>query len=444
MVVRGRRPLWRVTGQLLAASVSGSILVVGVWSVTDVRPASGYHETLSVLLPGNPLEGSRLFTGKGCLRCHAVHGVGGTAGPDLGRGILNRPLLEIAGVMWNHSPGMEHLFQERRIARPSFEPQEMASLLAFLYYLGSLDPSGDVAVGARLFRQKGCQTCHSLGGRGGHVGPELDRYSRYASPLYLTAGLWRHGRAMAEAMRKRRVPRPTFEGNDIPDLLAYIRSMGAGTERVYVPPGSPKRGEALFTEKRCVECHAIRGHGGNVGPDLGTKVKGSLMRIAGAMWNHGPRMWAAMAERGIEVPALSPEEMADLIGYLYFFQFIDPPGDATRGWAVYKEKRCATCHASAGAGKPVAPPLAEVVEKLRTPLEVITEMWNHAGKMQAKMAEENVAWPVLKGSEMADLMAYLLSLHRDSGRPVGASTGAETVPKRVVNKTPERPEGGMR
>ncbi len=224
---------------------------------------------------------------------------------------------------------------------------------------------------------------------------------------------------MAAMMQAQRVPRPAFEGNDIPDLLAYIRSVGGGTERVYTPPGSPKRGEELFTEKRCVECHAIRGHGGKVGPDLGAKLKGSLARIAGTMWNHGPKMWAKMAERGIEVPSLTEVEMADLISYLYFFQFIDPPGDAKRGWAVYREKRCGTCHVAAGAGKPVAPPLAEVVEKLGTPLEVITEMWNHAGKMEEKTVEENVAWPVLKGGEMADLIAYLLSVRGGSGSTRG-------------------------
>ncbi|MBI1893301.1 MAG: c-type cytochrome, partial [Candidatus Rokubacteria bacterium] len=179
----------------------------------DVHPAFSRHESLSALLPGNPLEGSRLFTEKGCSRCHAVQGVGGVTGPDLGRGVLNRPLLEIAGVMWSHSPGMEHFFQEKRIARPQLKPQEMASLLTFLYYLGSLDPVGDTTVGARLFRQKGCQICHSLGGKGGSVGPPLDQYSRYASPLYLTAGLWKHGKQMAEKMQERRVPRPTFEGN---------------------------------------------------------------------------------------------------------------------------------------------------------------------------------------------------------------------------------------
>ena len=401
--------------------LAGLILSAGVGLGIGARSAFGGHEILSALLPGNPLEGSRLFAAKGCLQCHAVQGVGGTTGPDLGRGILNRPLLEIAGVMWNHSPGMERVFRERQVGRPQFKPNEMASLLAFLYYLGSLDPPGNAAVGARLFREKGCQTCHSLGRKGGSVGPALDPYSRYVSPLYLTAALWNRGRAMAETMQQRRVFRPTFEGSDIPDLLAYIRSTAEGTGRVYVPPGNPKRGEALFTQKRCAGCHSVRGHGGTVGPDLGIQLKGSLMRIAGTMWNHGPKMWATMADRGIAMPTLSPEEMSDLISYLYFFQFIDRPGDAARGRVAYAEKRCGACHAAAEPGKAVAPPLAEVVDKLRTPLDVVTEMWNHAGKMEERMAEENVAWPVLRGGETADLMAYLLSLRGGRDKEQGAA-----------------------
>ena len=391
------------------------VLLTGVGP--EVRLALGADASLRTLLPGNPLEGSRFFAGKGCLNCHAIQGVGGTSGPDLGRGILNRPLLEIAGVMWNHSPGMEHLFQEKRLPRPLFEPAEMASLLAFLYYLSSLDPPGDSAAGSRLFREKGCETCHAVGGKGGRVGPELDKYSRYASPLYLTTALWNRGKAMAEKMQEMGVPRPTFEGRDIPDLLAYLRSAGGGTERVYAPPGSARRGQALFTEKRCAECHSVRGHGGKVGPDLGLKLRGSLMGIAGAMWNHGPHMWAKMAERGIGVPSFTESEMSDVISFLYFFQFIDPPGDAGRGLAVYREKRCGTCHGS------VAPPLVAVVGNLPGPLDIITAMWNHAGKMEMKMAEVNIAWPVLRGGEMADLVAYLLSLRAGKPQPIGRSEG---------------------
>ncbi len=370
-------------------------------------PAAGGHETLSILLPASPLEGSRLFAAKGCLGCHAVHAEGGTAGPDLGRSTLNRPLLEIAAVMWNHAPGMEHLFQEKHVRRPTFEPPEMASLLAFLYYLGSLDPPGDADRGALLFRQKGCQACHALGGRGGGVGPDLTSYSRYASPLFLTTALWNRGKAMAAAMEAKNVPRPSFQGSDIPDLLAYIRGAGGSAARIYAPPGSPKRGETLFAQKRCLECHSVRGHGGKVGPDLAVQLRGSLMQIAGAMWNHGPKMWTTMAARGMEVPPLRTEEMSDLISYLYFFQFIDPPGDARRGSAVYKDKRCGSCHGSA-TSRVAAPPLAAAVEKLKTPLAVMTAMWNHAGQMTEMMVEENVAWPVLKGGEMADLIAYLL------------------------------------
>lgn len=380
--------------------------------------ALGGHDVLSPLLPGNPLEGSRLFTGKGCLRCHAVHGVGGVMGPDLGQGILNRPLLELAGVMWNHSPGMAHVFQEQQATLPKFEPSEMASLLVFLYYLGSLDKPGDAVIGASLFLEKRCQTCHSVGEKGGSVGPKLDKFSRYASPIYLTAALWNRGKAMAEVMDAMRVPRATFQGNDIPDILAYIRSVGGGVERVYIQPGNPQRGERLFTEKRCAECHSVMDHGGRVGPDLRVKLKGSLMQIAGAMWNHGPKMWAKMAELGIGMPSLNPENMSDLISYLYFLQFIDPPGDVERGQAVYREKRCGTCHAFPAVGEKVGPDLTKV-EKLESPLEVITEMWNHAGKMEQKMMEESVAWPVLKGGEMADLIAYLLSVREGQGQPVG-------------------------
>ncbi len=409
----------------------GFALVAGIGMMP--QSATGGHEALSSLLPGSPLEGSRLFIEKGCLRCHAVQEVGGATGPDLARGILNRPLLEIAGVMWNHLPGMEHVFQEKRFARPTFKPSEMASIIVFLYYLSSLDPPGDAAVGARLFSQKGCQTCHSIGGKGGHIGPPLDPYSRYASPLFLTTSLWNKGKAMAEKMQQMDIPRPSFERNDVPNLLAFIRAAGkGGLERVYAPVGNPGRGEKLYKTRHCVDCHAIRGHGGAVGPDLGLTVKGSLMRIAGTMWNHGPKMWAAMAKRGIEVPTFSTEDMSDLISYLYFFQFIDPPADVKRGRAVYTEKQCGTCHGTPGIVEAVAPDLANV-EELSTPIDFITQMWNHASSMGEMMQEQDVVWPVLKGGEMADLIAYLLAVREGTAKPNG---GPET---RGQGRTAVRP-----
>ena len=376
----------------------------------------GVEENVSVLLPGNPLEGSRLFTGKGCLRCHAIYGVGGASGPDLGQGILKRPLLDIAGVMWNHSPGMAHVFQEQQAIRPQFKPSEMASLLSFLYYVGSLDPPGDAAAGARLFVEKRCQNCHSLGGKGGKVGPKLDHYGRYASPVFLTTALWSHGKAMAGIMEALRVPRPSFERNDLSDLLAYMRSVGKDVERVYVLPGNPQRGAKLFAERRCSECHSSDEQGGKTGVNLRARLKGSLMKIAGSMWNYGPKMWARMNERGIAMPPLTTAEMSDLISYLYFLQFIDPPGVPARGRTVYQEKHCGKCHTLPGIGGTVAPELAKG-EKLKTPMEVVTAMWNHASTMEERMLQESLEWPVFKGGEMADLIAYLLSLRKGADQP---------------------------
>ncbi len=363
----------------------------------------------SGILPGNPLEGSQLFADKGCLRCHAIGGVGGIGGPDLGQGILKRSLLDIAGVMWNHSPGMAHVLEERHAGRPVFKPEEMGSLLSFLYYIGSLDAPGDATSGARVYREKGCGICHAINGKGGKDGPSLDKYSRYASPIFLTVGLWNGGKRMAGLMEALKVPRPTFGKNDIADLLAYIRSAGGGVERIYAKPGSPRRGQQLFTEKKCIECHSVGMRGGQGRVNLRPRVKGSLMSIAGSMWNHGPKMWADMDRRAIPRVTLTPEEMSDINSYLYFLQFVDAPGVAARGKKVFQEKRCTGCHASPAGGAALAEDLAKT-EKLKTQLEVVTEMWNHASTMERKMVEESVEWPVFRSGEMADLIAYLLSL----------------------------------
>ena len=368
---------------------------------------AGPAQGLFSLLPENPLEGSRLFAEKGCLDCHAVQSTGGHGGPDLGRARMNRPLLEIAGVMWNHSPRMEQSFQERHILRPRFDAKEMASLLTFLYYLGSLDEPGDAAAGARLFRDRQCARCHSVARTGGKVGPPLDRFGAYASPLFLTAAMWNSGKAMAAKMKELHVERPVFEGKDIVDLLAFLRRESGTSDRIYAQPGNPRRGEALFTAKSCNRCHAVNRQGGGPGPDLGRELKGSLMQVAGAMWNHGPGMWVKMTERGIAAPVLTPEETGDLISYLYFLQFIDQPGDPQRGLAVYREARCVTCHEAVVGGKRVAPALEP--ERFKSSLEIVASMWNHGGQMEQVMAEANVAWPTLKRGEMADLIAYLFA-----------------------------------
>ena len=118
------------------------------------------------------------------------------------------------------------------------------------------------------------------------------------------------------------VQRPTFEGQELADIIAYIvaaaRDGGGGAERVV--PGVPEQGQKIFAAKRCVACHSAAGKGGKVGPELARGHHVSLTQFAALMWNHAPGMWAQMEARGIQVPRLKGQEMADIVAFLYVSQ----------------------------------------------------------------------------------------------------------------------------
>lgn len=374
----------------------------------------------SEVLPSNPVAGIDIFIEKGCVFCHAIRGEGGKVGPDLGLVELNHSLLEVAGIMWSHSPQMSEKLEELNAIRPTLKPEEMGDLIAFLYFLNYFGQPGDPKVGSALFEEKGCSRCHQLGGHGGQVGPPLDRYKQYVSPIFIARALWNHGPKMASLMKKLGVKRQKLVGEDLNHILAHIKATSSvEVERKYLEPGNPLRGEALFTEKRCLECHSIKGQGGKVGPDLGRlpELRGSLTHIAGTMWNHGPAMWEAMKKRNMTPVNLSAEEMNNLVTYLYFLQYIDEPGDAKVGRALFSEKGCVQCHGlRADQEGKVLLRGDEKRETLSSPIAVVTAMWNHAPNMAMVAEERRVNWPRFEGHEMADLLAYILSGKDQSAR----------------------------
>ncbi len=403
---------------ILVAAAAAALL--SVLLVAAPRPAAAEEEDLlESLLPENPLEGGKLFVMKGCVRCHAIYGEGGVSGPDLGKTKLNRGFLEIAGIMWNHSPRMEEEFQRLRLVRPKFTEDEIAKIIAFVYFLNYFDSQGDPVHGEALFDEKGCRRCHSVAGVGGAVGKPLDSYREYPSPVYISTAMWNNGPRMAQTMRKLGVPRPTFQAGDVRDILSYIRAaMGpdSSASQVFLPPGSPRNGKRLFQDKGCTECHAIRGSGWGVGPDLGrAELRGSLSTIAGFQWNHGPAMWEMMESRGRPVPHFTEREMSDIVTYLFFIQYVEAPGDPAAGRRLFAEKGCNSCHATAEGGESQGPRITEM-EAFRTPAAVIAAMWNHASEMERMTWEKNIIWPTVQGPEMANLIAYLLSV---AGGPGG-------------------------
>jgi mono/diheme cytochrome c family protein len=234
----------------------------------------------------------------------------------------------------------------------------------------------------------------------------------------MAAAMWNHGPAMAQAMSARGIPRPTLEGKELLDIVAYVTAAGRdpGGDTAQVVPGTPATGEKLFAERRCVTCHAVAGKGGRVGPDLGRAGHHvSLTEFAARMWNHGPKMWAAMKERGLEVPMLSGQDTADILAYLYTAHYFDPRASARRGGALVQERGCTGCHAVRGKGGTVAADFATSTV-VGTPQSVIAAMWNHAGRMEGAAAAQQVPLQTLSGQDLAHITAFLNSLARPAPR----------------------------
>jgi putative heme-binding domain-containing protein len=123
----------------------------------------------------------------------------------------------------------------------------------------------DRAQGQRLFERQ-CARCHGLKGGGGG-GPSLTRARLRHAP---------DEKALRDVIREG-IPGTEMEGAwqmaeaEIERVATYVRSLGQ-IETAELP-GDPEKGKAAFEKGDCAQCHAVRGHGGSLGPDL-TEVGG--------------------------------------------------------------------------------------------------------------------------------------------------------------------------
>jgi len=211
--------------------------------------------------------------------------------------------------------------------------------------------------------------------------------------------MWNHTPQMEQGMREKGLSRAEFKGNEMVDLIAYIRSISPTPEKVHLSPGDPRSGEKLFTRKGCIQCHSP---GGKLDLSRKKEFPATIAQLAGMMWNHSPEMWKGMQEKGIDRSTLSAEEMSDLVAYLFSTRYFDEPGDPSRGKIVFVKKRCDLCHTQGGK----APRLARLKGQI-SPILMAQTLWNHGPRMLDEMMKARVPWQKMDGKEMADLMEYL-------------------------------------
>jgi mono/diheme cytochrome c family protein len=358
----------------------------------------------------DPLAGSQVFGSKGCAKCHKVNGVGGQGGPDLARVSRPRSFYDLATAMWNHFPTMAEQMRQLGLPPPRLNPRETGDLMAFLFTLNYFETAGDPQAGRQLFIDKRCIICHQVGGAGGVVGPNLDFFKQYGSPIFVATAMWNHSLTMEQIMQDKGIEHPTFTEAELLDLIAYLKSVSKAPagEPLYVFPGRSYEGRRLFVEKKCSECHGLKeGRWPGQGPGLPARgLHRSLIQFAVAMWDKAPAMMKAMAARKISVPHLRAQEMADIVAYLFSIEYFAKPGDPGKGRALVAAKGCLSCHAVSGTGGNVASDFTQL-KGLDSPDIVLSTLWNHSFIMEPIMRQQQLAWPQFRAEEMADLMAFL-------------------------------------
>jgi ubiquinol-cytochrome c reductase cytochrome b subunit len=112
-----------------------------------------------------------------------------------------------------------------------------------------------VLAGRRIYQDMDCAYCHKIKGKGGAVGPELDKVAGGRSVEWLEA----HFRDPKSMTPGSKMPQLHLLDDEISALTAYMKSLD----------GEPFTAEApkLFAGN-CASCHKIGQEGGDVGPDL--------------------------------------------------------------------------------------------------------------------------------------------------------------------------------
>lgn len=196
-------------------------------------------------------------------------------------------------------------------------------------------------------------------------------------------------------------------------ILLWLAAVCGAETTKQILPEDPLAGAVVFSEKQCSHCHSIRKNdlANELGPNLATiHLKGSLLDVAGILWNHAPNMMQKMSESRIAVPQFTGKEMANLIAFLtayqYYLQQVGKPPDPGAGESVWKT-RCSGCHSFEENWNQPGPSLRHY--KNVSPIQMAQAMWNHGPEMAKTMASKGVAVPQFSGSEMLDLIAFIRS-----------------------------------
>jgi len=220
-------------------------------------------------------RGQAVFQESGCIGCHKLHGTGGVIGPELdGVGAKRSPEWLLAhfknpaavtpGSAMPPIKASEADLQALTLYVLSFTGEQLSS------YFVSMKTLPSVLAGKRLFEEKGCFGCHSIGGKGGNVGPALDQVSKRRSPEWIIAHL-KNPQALSPGSV---MPQFNLSTEEIRALTEFLVSLTDTNVIGFLKPPSlmspVERGQAVYRKYGCAGCHGHAGQGGVPNPNAKT------------------------------------------------------------------------------------------------------------------------------------------------------------------------------
>ncbi len=338
-------------------------------------------------------RGAQVFELQGCSGCHVLNGVDKGIGPDLGR-IADRGFTpaSLAATMWNHAPAMWVETQLRSVPRPAMDEQQATDLFAFFYSLRFFEEPGDASRGKALFTRRKCANCHGpIAFRPADPKP-VDQWTVPGDSLELVETMWNHSTAMRAEMARSKIALPHLSGQELADLLVYVRSVQKLPRRRGVfRAATAEEGKGLFESKTCATCH----QSGSRFFSSGARDE-TLTDIAADMWNHGRDMNLQTV--------FEPGQMRAIAAYIWSRRLTENYGKANAGANVFAAKKCAVCHDDKSSG---APPLTATKDAGLSAATMLSALTRHGPVMLDRMREKRLAWPHFSAGEMTDLIAYL-------------------------------------
>jgi mono/diheme cytochrome c family protein len=225
--------------------------------------------------PGAPqlARGQQVFEESGCRGCHKLGGTGGVLGPELDRvGARRSPdwLKKHFRAPATVTPGSA--MPPQNLTDPDLEAVTLFMLsqtgeTAPGYY-ASMKVIPSAEQGQRLFQQKGCIGCHSVGGKGGAIGPALDDVGLRRSPEWMV----QHFRDPQTVSPGTVMPRFGFtesEARALTDFLLHLRDQKVALSLPSLM-GPVERGHEVFRKYGCAGCHGANAKGGVPNPNAKT------------------------------------------------------------------------------------------------------------------------------------------------------------------------------